>query len=75
METRPVMLDLEAKLLADEDGTQRQALIKRLTAMQTSLQTQRRQLNDRERFRALQAASSAVDAALSTIRTLRVRPD
>lgn len=67
------MLDLEDRLYADHDGMLRERMLADLRRIQSRLQGQLRQLNDRNTYRELQGALQAVTGALQVLRTLRIR--
>lgn len=67
------MLDLEDRLYADHDGILREQMLADLRRIQSRLQGQLRQLNDRNTYRELQGALQAVTGALQVLRTLRIR--
>lgn len=67
------MLDLEDRLYADRDGMLREKMLADLRRIQSRLQGQLRQLNDRNTYRELQGALQAVSGALLVLRTLRTR--
>jgi hypothetical protein len=67
------MLDLEDRLYADHDGMLREQMLADLRRIQSRLQGQLRQLNDRNTYRELQGALQAVTGALQVLRTLRIR--
>ena len=67
------MLDLEDRLFADKDGTERAKLIADLLALQLRLRGDLRKLNNRETHEQLQGALQAVTSALQVIRSLHVR--
>ena len=67
------MLDLEDRLYADHDGMLREQMLADLRRIQSRLQGQLRQLNDRNTYRELQGALQAVNGALQVLRTLRIR--
>lgn len=67
------MLDLEDKLYADRDGMLREKMLADLRRIQSRLQGELRQLNDRNTYRELQGALQAVTGALQVLRTLRIR--
>ena len=67
------MLDLEDRLFADKDGTEKAKLIADLLALQQRLQNDLRKLNDRATHEQLQGALQAATSALDVIRTLRVQ--
>jgi hypothetical protein len=67
------MLDLEDRLYADRDGMLREQMLADLRRIQSRLQGELRQLNDRNTYRELQGALQAVAGALQVLRTLRIR--
>jgi hypothetical protein len=67
------MLDLEDRLYADKDGILREKMLADLRRIQSRLQGELRQLNDRNTYRELQGALQAVTGALQVLRTLRIR--
>jgi hypothetical protein len=67
------MLDLEDRLYSDRDGMVREKMLADLRRIQSRLQGQLRQLNDRNTYRELQGALQAVTGALQVLRTLRIR--
>ena len=67
------MLDLEDQLYADKDGILREKMLADLRRIQSRLQGELRQLNDRNTYRELQGALQAVTGALQVLRTLRIR--
>ena len=67
------MLDLEDKLYADRDGMLREKMLADLRRIQSRLQGELRQLNDRSIYRELQGALRAVTGALQVLQTLRIR--
>ncbi len=67
------MLDLEDKLYADRDGMLREKMLADLRRIQSRLQGELRQLNDRSTYRELQGALRAVTGALQVLQTLRIR--
>lgn len=67
------MLDLEDRLYADRDGMLREQMLADLRRIQSRLQGELRQLNDRNTYRELQGALQAVTGALQVLRTLRIR--
>ncbi len=58
------MLDLQARLLNDTSGALREQLRHRLRTLQAECVNATRRLNDRDTYKALQAASGAIEAAL-----------
>lgn len=68
-----LMLQLEERLHADTRGELRRSLIAQLRDLQAALLARRRQLNEPEVYQRIQAALGAVEAALCTLRLLRVR--
>jgi hypothetical protein len=67
------MLDLEDRLYADRDGMLREKMLADLRRIQSRLQGELRQLNDRNTYRELQGALQAVTGAVQVLRTLRIR--
>lgn len=66
------MLDLEDRLFADKDGSEKAKLIAELLALQQRLQADLRKLHDRATHAQLQGALQATTSALHVLRTLRV---
>jgi len=67
------LVDLEQALKDDVRGPHRAALVARLTRMREACATARRNLHDKETFRRIEAASAAVDAAITAIDLMRPR--
>ena len=67
------LMPLEERLHADTSGELRASLTAQLQALRDDLLVRRRQLQSRERYRELQAALTATEAALSVLKTLRIR--
>jgi hypothetical protein len=59
--------EMDARLRDDPDGEYRAGLMSRLRRMRDACDAARRQLQDRESFRRLQAASAAVEAAITAV--------
>lgn len=74
MSDQLVLLDLEEKLLADQDGELRAALLKWLQTMELRLAAQRRQLNSRQRYLEIQSSLQAVSAAQRILGNIYVGP-
>lgn len=66
------MTDLEERLGCDERGALRAEVNARLRALQAALRAELRGMHPRERYRQLEAASKAVDAALDALPLLQV---
>ena len=76
MKKHVYMTELEEQLGRDDDGALRASLCARLTTLQASLKAELRRMHPLDRFRQLDAAVQATDAALQTLRMVRVpRPD
>jgi len=74
--THTYTTELEAQLGRDENGSVRAALRTRLLALQDSLTSQLRRPHPVDRYRQLDAALRATQAALETLRCVHVpRPD
>jgi hypothetical protein len=70
---KPVLLwQIEEDLFADERGELRKQLIHQLKALRLSLLARRRQLNEPDMYRRIQAALRGVEAAIHTLHILRV---
>jgi len=65
--------DLERALREDRDGTYRGRLLARIEELHSSCAAARRELQDRETFRKLQAASGALDAAKVALELMSIR--
>jgi hypothetical protein len=66
--------DLQQRLQEDPSGAARADVLKRLSALRFDCETAKRQLRDRDSFRQLQAATSAVAAAMRIVETLPPGP-
>lgn len=71
MKPTPSLTELEERLARDERGLLRSELMTRLHALQARLQAERRSMHPRERYQQLEAAATAVDAALQVLPRLR----
>ena len=64
------LLDLQVQLRNDAHGERRADLLDRLRALHDDCLAARRQLHDRDAFRRIQAAGTAVAAAIRIVETL-----
>jgi hypothetical protein len=64
------LLDLHSELQNDAKGERRAGLLARLRALHNECQVAKRQPTDRESYRQLQAAGTAVAAAIRIVETL-----
>jgi type III secretion system YseE family protein len=66
------MTELQERLGRDDNGALRASLCARLATLQASLRSELRRLHPPDRYRQLEAAARATDAALETLQTVRV---
>ena len=66
--------DLETCLAADTDGGYRRMLCERLARMRDAVEVSRRGFHDKETYRRLQAALTAINAASTALELVPSRP-
>lgn len=64
--------DLREQLSRDHNGALRAALCARLATLQASLRAELRRLHPPDRYRRIEAAARAADAALETLQTIQI---
>jgi hypothetical protein len=67
MKDGKVLMNLEERLRADHDGSLQAELVKRLKAIQTRLEGEKKKLHKLESFKSIEAGNQAVQAALISL--------
>lgn len=67
MQTKKVMMNLEERLRADQDGSAMAELVSNLQAIQARLEGEKKKLHRLDSFKSIEAGLQAVQAALLSL--------